>query len=339
MKPRDRVTAAGLLPRMEARPWKDGKTISYRYHPVGGIPVKLGTDKRAAIQKVLDMSGNSGDAGTFAELWRLYKLSPEWLKLAQGTRDDYEQCWTQLEPRFAAAVPARVRPTDVNRYLRVERADAPVRANREMAVLSNLFNLGISRGDLDANPCRQVRRNTEAPRSEAPETEQLKAFVDWLTASGGQRKVIAQMAEFQAYGGSRRVEFRRIVRPQIDRQARVIRVQRAKQRGVVIWDKIEIGPRMENLLDRIEQGKSEFVFCNRFGNPYTESGFKSNWGKFMRQAIKLGIVTKRFTAHDLRAYYATTHKEERGTHPDLHKNTATTARIYDRRKEVKRGAL
>jgi integrase len=339
MKPRDRVTAAGLLPRMEARPWKDGKTVSYRYHPVGGTPVKLGTDKLAAIQQVLDMSGRSGDAGTFAELWRLYKVSPEWLKLAEATRTDYEQCWKQLEPRFAAAAPARVRPTDVNRYLRVERVDAPVRANREMALLSNLFNLGISRGDLDTNPCRQVRRNTETPRSEAPETDQLKAFVDWLTQQGGQRKVTAQMAEFVAYGGSRRVEFRRIVWPQIDRPGRVIRVLRAKQRGQVIWDKIEIGPRMEDLLDRIQRGKAEFVFCNRFGNPYTEKGFKANWGRFMREAMKAKVISKRFTFHDLRAYYATTHKEERGTHPDLHKNTATTARIYDRRKEVKRGAL
>ena len=45
-RPRDRQTATGLLPRMEARPRKDGKTVSYRYHPLNpdgtrGKPINL----------------------------------------------------------------------------------------------------------------------------------------------------------------------------------------------------------------------------------------------------------------------------------------------------------
>ncbi len=44
-------------------------------------------------------------------------------------------------------VPAAViRPADIARYLRVERADAPTRANREVALLSNLMNVAIERG-------------------------------------------------------------------------------------------------------------------------------------------------------------------------------------------------
>lgn len=339
MKSRDRVSAKGLLPRMEARLWADGKTVSYRYHPVGGKPMALGTDRQAAIQKVLDLSCKSGDAGTVKELWRLYQLTDDWKGLAAATRADYEQCSGPLLKTFGPARASMIRPTDINRYLRVERKDAPVRANREAALLSNLFNLAVSRGDLDLNPCKQVRRNKEQPRSEAPETATLAAFVAWLEQSGGQRRVIAQMAEFTAYGGSRRIEFRRITWPQIDRAGGVIRVQRAKQRGVVVWEKIAIGPQMEDLLERIAKGKSEYVFCNRFGNPYSDRGFQANWGRWMGEALELKIIDRRFTFHDLRAYYVTTHKEARGTHPDLHKNPATTARIYDRRKESNRGAL
>lgn len=43
-RPRDRASAVGLLPRMEARPWRDGKTVTYRYHPVGAAPINLGTN-------------------------------------------------------------------------------------------------------------------------------------------------------------------------------------------------------------------------------------------------------------------------------------------------------
>lgn len=340
MKQRDRQTAMGLLPRMEARLWKDGKTITYRYHPVGGKPMKLGSDRQAAIQKVLDLSRKGNDAGTVAELWRLYQGSPDWLLLAEATRTDYTQCSIHILKTFGKAQAASIRPTDVNRYLRVERQDAPIRANREMALLSNLMNLAISRGELEANPCKQVRRNKEQPRTEAVETAVLAAFVAWLVESGGQRKIVAQMAEFAAYGGNRRIEFLDLTWPQIDRVEGVIRVERAKQRGVIVWEKIDIGPQMADLLDRIEKipGRT-LVFANKHNNAYSSRGFMANWGRWMNEAIKAGIVTKRFTFHDLRAYYVTLHRNERGALPDMHKNPATTARIYDRRKESKRGAM
>lgn len=340
MKHKDRQTALGLLPRMEARLWSDGKTVTYRYHPIGGKPVNLGTDRREAIQKVLDMNGTGSDAGTVSELWRLYQDSDDWRALAEATRTDYLQCSIEVLKTFGPARAALIRPTDINRYLRVERKGAPVRANREAALLSNLFNLGIARGDLDANPCKQVRRNKEQPRTEAPETADLGAFVDWLVSSGGQRKIVAQMAEFAAYGGNRRIEFLRLTWQQVDRAAGVIRVERAKQRGAVVWEKIEIGPHMAALLDRIEREEgATYVFRNKHGNPYTSRGFMANWGKWMRDAIKEEVIGRRFTFHDLRAYYVTLHRNERGNLPDLHKNPATTARIYDRRKESKRGAM
>lgn len=339
MKQKDRQSAQGLLPRMESRVWKDGKTVTYRYHPVGGKPMALGTDKRAAIQKVLDLSGKASDAGTVKELWRLYQQDPRWTLLADATRTDYTQSSVKVLEIFGPARAALIRPTDINRYLRVERSSASTRANREVALLSNLFNLGIERGDLDANPCKQVRRNREQPRTEAPETHALAAFVAWLEASGKQRKVIAQMAQFAAYGGNRRIEFLSLTWQQIDRAAGVIRLERAKQRGVAVWEKIEIGPQMAELLDKLERGTSQWVFCTRDGNPYTSRGFMANWGRWMGEALEQGVIAKRFTFHDLRAYYVTLHRTERGNLPDLHKNPATTARIYDRRKESNRGAM
>jgi integrase len=351
VKQKDRQSAQGLLPRMESRVWKDGKTVSYRLHPVGGKPIALGTDKRAAIQKVLDLSGKASDAGTVKELWRLYQLSDGWKKLTDATRADYTQCSVQILKVFGSAQAALIKPPHINRYLRVEREDAPVRANREKALLSNLFTLAVLRGDLEANPCKQVPKNTEHPRTEAPETPVLAAFVEWLTHSGGQRKTIALMAEFTAYGGSRRIEFLDLTWLQIDRAAGVIRLERAKQRsGSETWDKIAIGPQMADLLDRIAQHAADqaaarkkplpqTVFCNRDGNPYSSRGFMANWGRWMGEALEAKVIAKRFTFHDLRAYYVTLHRTERGTLPDLHKNTATTARIYDRRKESNRGAM
>lgn len=65
---RERASGFGLLPRMEARPHAGSDKVTFRYHPVGGKPINLGQDKRAAIQKVLDLNGASSDAGTINEL-------------------------------------------------------------------------------------------------------------------------------------------------------------------------------------------------------------------------------------------------------------------------------
>jgi hypothetical protein len=59
---RERASGFGLLPRMEARPHAGSDKVTYRHHPVGGKPINLGPDKRAAIQKVLNLNGASSDA-------------------------------------------------------------------------------------------------------------------------------------------------------------------------------------------------------------------------------------------------------------------------------------
>lgn len=98
---------------------------------------------------------------------------------------------------------------------------------------------------------------------------------------------------------------------QVDRDAGQIRTLRAKQRGK----------------------KREQVDSSR--------GFMAMWQRCILAAIEEKVLTaeSRFTFHDLRAYYATQHKAQRGTLPDLHKNPETTARVYDRNKVVKRSAL
>jgi hypothetical protein len=114
------------------------------------------------------IGGNIGDVSV-GDLWRIYKNSSAWRELAPNTQTDYTQCSKQLLRVFGDIAPSDVTPAHCARYLRVERADAPKRANREMALMSNLMNLAVERGEIVANPCKQVRRNRETPRDEAPE--------------------------------------------------------------------------------------------------------------------------------------------------------------------------
>ena len=101
---------------------------------------------------------------------------------------------------------------------------------------------------------------------------------------------------------------------------------------------------MSNRLDRLEAIREDrgrlydFPTCDR--NQYTSRGFQTLWRRSVRAAIKAGVLAKedRFTFHDLRAYYVTLHKRNTGKLPDIHKNPATTAAVYDRNTEVPRAA-
>lgn len=346
---RDRASAQGLLPGMESRPWKNGETVSYRYHPPGGKPTAWSTDREAVMRQVLDLQRRAPDAGTVAEMWRLYQRTPEWAALADGTRTDYTLCWTQLEPRFGAMPPRAVTAQHCRRYLRIERADAPIRANREMALLSNLMTVAIDTGDADLNVCRHVRRNKERPRHMAPERSTLARFLSWAWARGGSAAVLAGMAEFAARAGSRRIEFRTLHWPQVG--ADEIRLMRAKQRSGApeVVDVIEVSADLRALLARMRliSGHDPLgpVFPAARGGAYRERAFKSAWSRLVHEALDdsagppVLLPGQRFHFHDLRAYFTTEFKRLRGKLPDLHHDPAVTAKVYDQSKIARRQSL
>lgn len=355
-RPRDRRSGMGLLPRMEARPWKDGKTVTYRYKPLEGKPINLGTDRVMACRKVLDMTGRRDIHGTMQWLWEQYSSddpkapNPRWRKLSENSKDDYRGAWKQIAKTFGRMLAANITSKMVAQYVHVERASAPRRADIEKALLSNLFGHGVKLGVCEINPTISVQPHGSEPRTEAPDPAVLLRFLDWISRQTPQRRIIGMAAEYASLAGSRRVEFLDLAWPQVDRVAGVVRTKRAKQRGAKrgeIVEQVEITPALGALLDRLEALRRErnvdclYVFPTRDNNAYTSRGFQTLWQRCVVLAMTEGVISPeaRFTFHDLRAYYATLHKRERGELPDLHANKETTARVYDRNKVVKRRAL
>lgn len=338
---RDRASANGLLPRMEARPRKNGMT--YRYHPVGGKPINLGHDRDDAIKQVVRLLGRAGDEGTLRGLWVRYRgigcqPSPKWLALSERTQHDYETYSVPLLRVMGDAPIVAIRPHHIMRYLQIERAEAPVRANREISLLSILLTMAVELGELDSNPCKQIgSKNKERPRTIVPDAAELEAFAQWMQMQGQQRQVIGMMAEFIALTGNRRAEFMQLERSAIDLAAGVIRTNRAKQHdGRTKAEEIIIGKRLRELLNRIlalpRPDGAKHLFLTRQGNPYSESGFQSTWQRAIRKARADGVINTRFTFHDLRAYYTTRHKAQYGDLPEMHASRATTEAVYDRSK-------
>ena len=342
-RPRERQSGIGLLPRMEARVGK--RATSYRYFPVNGKPINLGHDRNQAIQQVLDLLGRAPNADTLNYVWGKYSVSARYTRLAAATQADYAQCWLQVEKVLGHMPIASITAPFVARYVRVERADAPVRANREKSLLSNLFAHGIDLGLCETNPAKQVRPNAEDPRSEVPSELVLERFLRWVDTQTPQRRIIGLAARFASLAGCRKVEFLDLAWTQIDLTEGVVRIKRAKQHGRArghVVDVITIGPELAACIADLAAIRRDadnlVVFPTQGGNPYTDHGFKTLWHRIKESARDEQIISAddRFTFHDLRAYYATQHKAATGKLPDMHKNPATTARVYDRNKAIPR---
>ena len=103
-RPRDRASSAGLLPHMKGRRWADRKTFTYRYHPIGGEPMNLGQDRKAAIQQVLDITSKPVDStNTLKWVWNKHIADdPRWKRLSQLSKDDYTDAWSQIRKTFDA---------------------------------------------------------------------------------------------------------------------------------------------------------------------------------------------------------------------------------------------
>jgi integrase len=206
------------------------------------------------------------------------------------TQDDYLDALTRLRPVFGAMWPEDLAPHHVYAYLR-ERS-AKVRANREIAVLSNVMQQAIEMGLIDANPCKQVRRNTETPGEREVTDADLAAFLphcpDWLRAYIGLKTLTGL------------------------RQGDMLRLGKANERDDGLY--VQTGKRGKKLLfnwtpalrSALEACKAIrrristlHLFASRNGTPMSARGFKSAWSRAMQKAIKAGVI--RFAENDLRA--------------------------------------
>lgn len=325
----------GLLPRMDAYRLKDGG-YSFRFKTYDGQYIPLGRDLLKAKRMVLDLLQGTREPNTITALAAEYFQSSLFKRLAERTQRDYLEHSKEVLRVFGQMTPAAIEPPHIAKYLRVERANAPVRANREVALLSSILQFGIECGHLKANPCRQVRRNPERPRSRKVERRELDAIIAIAKAKGESSELIGLIAEFCALTGQRRGDLLRLRLAQIGPDGIRIRPAKTKHDEVQVDILIEWSDRLRQVVEWAKAlprpVRGLYLFCNRHGQPYTDAGFKAMWNRLQVAYAKAG--GERFTFHDLRAFYVTEGKDKGlpVTEATGHKSEATANRIYDRRK-------
>lgn len=167
-----RPTKPGSIPRLRER--KRGST-TYYFYDLGGRPRKeksLGTDYGLAIMEYAKLECDRSSAEKVREVLTFKYVADQYFievvpTKAPATQAKNRQELTRLLEFFndPPAPLEAIEPQHVKQYLRYRGKTAPVRANREKALLSAIWNFTREVGYTSlANPCAGVKGHRETGR-------------------------------------------------------------------------------------------------------------------------------------------------------------------------------
>lgn len=305
--------------------------------------INLGHDLREAKRQLLELEGEAPEPGSIADYlddliktrWKLVAKK----KLATRTVETNESEAEQLKEAFGKMKPEAIKPSHVYLYLHKYRgAESPVRANREIALFSTLFNGLLGTGVVDRNPCVGVERNTEIPRDRLVSDKEFKSFLKYCWRHGDAGRRIA-LAGYIAYiTGKAQGQILRLNRGQLTKDGIAFAKRKRGAETLVLWTPL-LRKLIKASIDMPCTIDPLYVIHSQAGTPYTTSGFKALWHRRMGEWCALGH--ERFTFHDLRAKAVTDMTEQGRKASDLtgHRQESTIASVYDRRRVRKSSAV
>jgi len=241
------------------------------------------------------------DMNALIQTWRAdYKP-----RLKASTQDSYESILkVHIVPALGTRLVRDLAYEDLKALYNRVRQEAPVKANRMLAVLSRLFNIAEREGlrTDGSNPCRKVERTREKARDVIFTSANLAALESALTALVAQEELeapIADLIRFIALSGLRRGEATNLTWSDVDLEAKVMTFANHKtdQDGT---KRLPLNTHLTAILQRRSEHKvSPYVFPGRLvDGPF--NGFGKIWER-IRQASGL----HGFNPHDLRHTFFT----------------------------------
>lgn len=195
-----------------------------------------------------------------------------------------------------------VQPHHIYQYRdHVGRKESKKKANLDLEVLSHMFTKAIEWGLRPDHPMtnKKVVKYSLAPRRVKPVEEELVAFLATLPRKWQLYHLL------KIWCGRRKGEMLRLERTDFTKAGiRFVNNKPPYDEFIIPWE-VETLAMAKELLAMDRKISSKFIFCTRKGQPYikedgTTSGFDSIYNRRIRKAIADGIVTVRFTEHDLR---------------------------------------
>jgi integrase len=272
--------------------------------------------------------------------------------LAPRTQSDYRGYIEQLRPAFDEWAPGEITASDVFEWrTKFAKLHGVVQANRHVSCLSAVLREAIGWKAVTVNPCRELKRLREPPRSRYVFDHE---FIGVYSVASDLMQVMMDLATIT---GQREGDLLKL--PNRDPtiytdEGIVFRPGKSKRRhprfgSIVETAKTVVVEWSSELKEVIERARNlgpdirKTLICNLQGKPFTESGFRSNWHRLIQTGLKgrkrkNGVITlepvikEAFTFHDLRAKSGSDAEDVQEANDRLaHDDLRTTQVIYRRR--------
>lgn len=200
--------------------------------------------------------------GTIREMIRMY-IANGMDELKPATRDRYALAASQLEEHFGDIKVGALQRSRVAMYLERRRkaGRGSTAANRDIAVLSSVHEFGMRQGWLEENPCRGVRRNKERRR------KRLVTDAEFLSAFHASPEPFQDLIAAAYLSGIRETDVIGLKRVEHLKPEGIDFVEsKTGKRHLKKWSdamRFFVRRAMERFPD------AEYVFCNKFGQPWT----------------------------------------------------------------------
>lgn len=247
---------------------------------------------------------------------------------APKTQKDYRRQLANLVAVFGESALDSVTPVDVAEYRRVRSEKAPIQANREIALLSVLWNWSREHGyTSQTNPCQGVRKNRETGRS----VYMTDAVYSAILLAGDQSvkdamrigKMTAADIGVILAATTRQIDGD-ILRMQRTKTGTAVRFRLRDEEGALN----ELGALLEEIRTRKRTATSIYLVQDDDGQALTYDTFVRRFSA----ARTLSAVGKAYQFRDIRPKVATDMDDINRAQAMLgHKQIATTQRHYIRR--------
>lgn len=306
-----RPSSPGSIPRFRQRKQKSGKVFYYYDH--GGSPrheTPLGSDYGLAIKRWAELEHDHKPPEhavvTFRHVADAYRVEVIPTKATRTQEDNAKELNKLLAYFDKPPCPlAKIKPVHVRKYLtwRTKGGTGLVRANREKALLSHIWNFARDRGYTDLpNPCAGIKGFKETGRDVYLEDVAYKAII------GAADVCVRDAMELAYLTGQRPSDV--LAMTDMDVRDGVVNMRQGKTRLKL---RIEVIGELEQVLERIRERKKRYkihntrLVVNEYGRPIGVNAMSRRWAKACKAAGVTGIQFR-----DLRAKAGTDKTESAG---------------------------
>lgn len=242
--------------------------------------------------------------------------------LGQQTQNDYRWHLARLHESFGQCDIDLLKPKDIGMFLAGD--GGPVSRNRSISVLSAIYTLAVGKWWLaERNPCLKVLRNPTKPRDRYVMNHEFEAM----------RSVCSPMLQIAMdlalLTGQRQGDILKLTREHEYPEGVYFQQGKTGKKLIVgLTDSLKdvmLRSRHMDIPGRF------FVIRNNAGELFTPAGFRSNWQRSMKIALRKTALKNPFHFHDLRAKCVSDTKSiEQAMQRAGHTSMAMTRAVYDR---------